>query len=257
MDATLAVEPFGFFTRESLRAGWYLVWRQLVRILPVALGAGMLGGALTAFGMGVVGTLVMTLGFVAAAIWGIVLVPRLASRWAESCYGYGLSGAVGVWWGITWRVVVASLVAAVIFTPPNVVALSLSTAYQGSALGLAGHLLTAGLGLANFVVTIMATGWSMSRVAAAQLEGLPLAAAPPERVTPRPSPSLVVATATMATAPAGRAPFTGVPGGRVLAPGAARAGGKQQCPKCGLHETERGSVIGWYCTICGWRQERR
>lgn len=34
------------------------------------------------------------------------------------------------------------------------------------------------------------------------------------------------------------------------------AGERKQCPKCGLSETERGSVIGWYCTVCGWRESR-
>jgi len=40
-------------------------------------------------------------------------------------------------------------------------------------------------------------------------------------------------------------------------PPAAVAEAKRQCPKCGLSETERGTVIGWYCTICGWRESRR
>jgi ribosomal protein L37AE/L43A len=31
---------------------------------------------------------------------------------------------------------------------------------------------------------------------------------------------------------------------------------KRQCPKCSLYETERGSVIGWYCKVCGWREGR-
>jgi hypothetical protein len=25
-------------------------------------------------------------------------------------------------------------------------------------------------------------------------------------------------------------------------------------PKCSLYETERGTVIGWYCKVCGWRE---
>jgi ribosomal protein L37AE/L43A len=40
-------------------------------------------------------------------------------------------------------------------------------------------------------------------------------------------------------------------------PPATSADGKRQCPKCGLYETERGSVIGWYCKVCGWREGRR
>jgi len=41
------------------------------------------------------------------------------------------------------------------------------------------------------------------------------------------------------------------------APPPAAAAGKRQCPKCSLYETERGSVIGWYCKVCGWRESRR
>ena len=41
------------------------------------------------------------------------------------------------------------------------------------------------------------------------------------------------------------------------APPVVSAEGKRQCPKCGLYETERGSVIGWYCKVCGWREARR
>lgn len=33
-------------------------------------------------------------------------------------------------------------------------------------------------------------------------------------------------------------------------------GERRQCPKCGQSETELGSVIGWYCRICGWREAR-
>jgi hypothetical protein len=53
----------------------------------------------------------------------------------------------------------------------------------------------------------------------------------------------------VATAPAEPAPQP--------ARGPAATEGKRQCPKCSLYETERGSVIGWYCTICGWRETRR
>ncbi len=252
MDASLTVEPFGFFTFDALRAGWYLVWRQLVRVLLVAVGAGAVGGALTALGMSVVGVIFITLGVAAATIWGLVLIPQLTSRWAEARYGYALSGLLGVWWGVFWRVVVAALVAAVIFTPPNFVALSLSSAYPNSALGVLGHLLTALLGVANFIVTVMATGWAMSRVTVAQLSGLPVAPGLLE-AAPVVSQPLPVAPAPIASsAPVAVSEPVALP---VSAP-AGRADGKRQCPKCGLYETERGSVIGWYCTICGWREGR-
>ena len=87
MHASLTIEPFGFFTLESLRAGWYMIWRQLVRIVPLIIGAVAVGGALSKLGMAVLGILIMTLGVVAAVIWGAVLVPKLTSRWAEARYG--------------------------------------------------------------------------------------------------------------------------------------------------------------------------
>jgi hypothetical protein len=258
MDTALTVEPFGLFTRDALRAGWYLTWRLLVRILPLAVGAGIVGGVLTGVGMPVLGALIIGLGALGAGIWGAVLVARLTSRWVEAHYGYSLSGPVRVWWGVTWRVVVASLVAGVILTAPNLVAMSLTASFKGSALGMLGQGLTALLGVANVIVTVMATGWAMSRVTAAQLEGLPVApgspgpaveASRPLAVAPAPVPAAAPLAAVGSGGLTEAAPAPSAPAGR--------AGGKPQCPKCGLYETERGSVIGWYCTICGWREGRR
>ena len=246
MDASLHVEPFGFFSLDALRAGWYLMWRQFVRILPIVVAAGAIGGALTGVGMMVVGILVISLGIVAATIWANVLVPRLASRWTEARYGYALSGPLAVWWGITWRVLVAALVAGVITYPFDAVARSLAESFKGSAMGLLGQLLTALLGLASVAVTMLATGWAMSRVAAAQISGLPVIE--PARSA---SPTLAVATAPAMAAPVSAT--AAAPAAR----GGSRTEGKRQCPKCGLYETERGAVIGWYCTVCGWREARR
>ena len=33
-------------------------------------------------------------------------------------------------------------------------------------------------------------------------------------------------------------------------------GQTRQCPKCGQYDTVLGTVIGWYCRICGWRESR-
>jgi hypothetical protein len=258
MDALLIVEPFGFFTLDALRAGWHLVWRQVVRVVPVAVVGGIVGGLLTGFRMPVLGAVIIGLGVIVAVIWGAVLIPQLTSRWAEARYGHSLSGPVSVWWGVTWRVVVASLVAGVILTPPNLVTLSLSAAFKNSALGMLGQVLTGLLGVVNVIVTVMATGWAMSRVTDAQLSGLPVASAsfPPAPIVGHPLP--VVPTRIPAAAPVAppvaaalppSPPAPSVPAGR--------AGGKRQCPKCGLYETERGAVIGWYCTVCGWREGRR
>jgi hypothetical protein len=265
MDAMLTIEPFGFFTLDSLRAGWYLIWRQLVRVLPVVIVAIAVGAVCGKVGMTVLGVLVVALGIVAAAIWAAVLIPRLTSRWAETRYGYALTGLVGVWWGISWRAWLAAMVAAVIFTPPNFVALSLSTAFPHSALGALGQLMAMLLGLGNFAATVLATGWAMSKVTAAQLSGMPV---PSPAIDPMPvaSPAAPVAVSTDAAPSAARAPLAtpaAPPAATLTAPapapaaGTGRTDGKRQCPKCGLYETERGTVIGWYCTVCGWREARR
>ncbi len=279
MDDLLTVEPFGFFTRDALRAGWYLVWRQLIRVVPLAVGALLIGGALGGLGMGVFGVVVSGLGLCAASVWAALLIPRLASQWAVEHYGYPLTGQVRVWWSIVWRVFVAAFIAAVILTPPNLIALSLSTAFKGSLLGGLGKLLTAVLGLANVGVAVLATGWAMSRVTAMQLSGLPLALVPlePEPIVSE-SPLLTSPAETVSfetpAAVAASAPLTlavavaPVPVAIPVAPAPAAAApqpaggpaaveGKRQCPRCSLYETERGSVIGWYCTICGWRETRR
>jgi hypothetical protein len=268
---SLTVEPFGFFTLDALRAGWYLMWRQLVRVVPVAVGAVVLAALLGKLGLTVLGVLISVLGILVAVVWAIGLVPQLASRWAETSYGYPLNGSGRVWWGIVWRVFVASLIAGVVLTPPNFVALSLQTAFKGSVLGYLGTLLTWLLGLANLGVSLLATGWAMSRVASEQLSGLPLAQPsfampstpePPLR-TEAPPVDIAQPAARLAPAPAPAAPTLAPPAPVMAAPAPQPAhapvavAGKRQCPKCGLYETEMGTVIGWYCTICGWRESRR
>ena len=257
MDRALAIEPFGFFTLDALRAGWYLTWRQLVRIIPVAVVGLLVGGLLIRLRMPVLGVVLIGLGVIAAVIWGAVLVSQLTSQWAEARYGYSLSGPASVWWGVAWRVAVVSLVAGVILVPPNYLATSLTESFKGSMpLTLLGHALTALLGVVNVIVTLLGTGWAMSRVTAAQLAGLPAALASstaaavsqPLAIAPTPIPAAArVAAGSVRLAPA--VPASSAPAGR--------ADGKRQCPKCGLYETERGSVIGWYCTVCGWREARR
>ena len=248
------IEPFGFFTVESLRAGWWLSWRLFVRVVAIFGAAALVGLVLVP---GAVGSFLMGLGFIAGAVWSIVLIPKLTSQWAQEHYGYPLENPTKVWWGITWRGLVVSLVAAVIMAVPNVVALSLKTAYAGSLLGGIGALVIWLLNVANVAVSILATGWAMSKVVAEQLGGLEpvprVAVAPPAvGMAPlEPDPPAAEPEAMAAPSPAPRA---------AAAPSAARvmsAEGKRQCPKCGLYETERGSVIGWYCKVCGWREARR
>lgn len=253
---SLTVEPFGFFSVDALKAGWYLLWRQGVRVLAVIAGAGILFGVLSLLGLTIVGAIVFGLGVAAASIWSIVLIPQLTSQWATMRYGYPLTGAGRVWWGVVWRVFVVSLVAGVILTPPTLVATSLTTSYGASALGLVGQLLSALLAVANVAVSLLATGWAMSRVTASQLSGLPIARVPVAPPPPDDVPGFGAAPA-MATAPVAAASTLGAAPAPHTVRTAAGAEGKRQCPKCGLYETERGTVIGWYCTICGWRESRR
>lgn len=235
---TAVVEPFAFFSWDSLRAGWYLSWRLFLRIVPAVavvaaagLALGQVASLLTA--------LVFGLGFLAVGIWSLLLVPQLTSRWAEERYGQPLANHWQVWWGITWRSFAVSMVAAVIMAVPNVVAVSVQTAYRDSVLGVLGGLAVFVLTVGNFVVSILATGWAMSRVAAAQIAQVgPLA---PQVAAPLVQPV---------------APGSGEAPRPTVAATPAAGEGKRQCPKCGLYETERGSVIGWYCRVCGWREAR-
>jgi len=243
------IEPFGFLTVESLRAGWWLTWRLVVRVAPIVAASMLVGFVLIP---GAVGGFLMSIGFCAAAVWSVLLIPKLTSQWAQQRYGYPLESALKVWWGITWRGLVVSLVAAFIMAVPNVVALSFKTAYSGSVLGAAAGLVLGLLNLANIAVSILSTGWAMSCVAAEQLGGLE----PIEPAAVVPTPAVSFEGEVTDPVPAPRpAPRAAAPA--PSAPAAVSADGKRQCPKCGLYETERGSVIGWYCKVCGWRESRR
>jgi len=246
----VTIEPFGFFTVDALRAGWWLSWRLFVRVVVVFAASAAIGLLLIP---GPVGGFIMALGFCAGGIWSLLLVPKLTSQWAHERYGQPLENGLKVWWGITWRSLVVSLVAAVILAVPNVVALSLKSAYSDALMGSIAGLMISLLNLANLVVSILATGWAMSRVTAEQLSGLDLTlpTVPQATVTsPRVlEPRAVQAPAALRTAPAAQAELSPPP--------VTSADGKRQCPKCGLYETERGSVIGWYCKVCGWREARR
>jgi hypothetical protein len=74
--AAAVIEPFGFFTTGSLRAGWWLSWRLFVRVVGIfavsALALAIPGGP--------VGGFLMALGFCAGAIWSVLLVPKLTSQ---------------------------------------------------------------------------------------------------------------------------------------------------------------------------------
>lgn len=275
------MEPFGFFSVDALAAGWYLIWRQFVRVVPLMVGSALVGYFMMSRGLVGVGGFLMAIGIIVAVVWAAVLIPRLASQWSEAHYGFPLIGGGSVCWGISWRSLVASFVAAVVLTPPQMVATSLKAAFPGSALGGLGALLTALFGLVNFAVMLLSTGWAMSRVALEQGEGffdaIPTPASPlgptVSEPTLEPSPAAAVSSAPVAVAEPVRASGRVAMANRVAvaepmsaprpaapaAPAVATASneGKRQCPKCSLYETELGKVIGWYCRVCGWRESRR
>ena len=222
-------------------------------------------------------------------MWAAVLIPRLTSQWSQAYYGFPLTGGSSLWWNVSWRTWVASFVAAIVLTPPQMVAASLKAAFPGSALGGLGSLLSALLGIANIAVALLATGWAMSRVALAQSGNFfdtvpasmrdplgPTVSEPtlePPVITPVAAHPVAVAEPVGAGAHAAvaerlavaapiAAPHTAVASAAApVAPAPAVATvsheGKRQCPKCSLYETELGKVIGWYCRICGWRESRR
>ena len=275
------MEPFGFFSLEALRAGWYLIWRQLIRVGPLMAASVLVGLFLISRGRLGFGVFLMAIGIIVAIVWAAVLIPRLASQWSEATYGYPLTGGGSVWWNISWRSLVASMVAAVVLTPPQMVATSLTASFKGSALGGLGALLTTLISLANFAVTLLATGWAMSRVALAQsgdffdrvpapisplgptvtaptLEPGPVdtfSAAPVAVVEPVTAAARVTMSDRVAVAEPIAVPRPAASPAPVMA--TANQDGKRQCPKCSLYETEQGKVIGWYCRVCGWRESRR
>jgi hypothetical protein len=274
------MEPFGFFSVEALRAGWYLIWRQLVRVVPLMAGSVLIGYFLISRGLVGFGAFLMAIGIIVGVVWAAVLIPRLASQWSEAIYGYPLTGGGSVWWNISWRSMVVSFVAAVVLTPPQMVATSLTATFKGSALGGLGALLTTLLSLANVAVTLLATGWAMSRVALAQsgdfFDGVPapISLLGPTVTEPTLEPSRVATVGaapvvaepvmaatrvTMADRVAVAEPMAAPRPAAPPTPAVATAtnDGKRQCPKCSLYETEQGKVIGWYCRVCGWRESRR
>jgi hypothetical protein len=243
------VEPFGFFTLEAALSGGVLSW-ELVRYvvgLPAALVA--VGGWLSWRGMPVSGAVLVLIAGAALIVLARKHLPGIASRWSTRYYAQPLPAGANVWWEVTWRSTVVGFVASVALTPPTMVATSLQVAFSGGLLGALGTALVGVLFLANVAASVVASGWAMSR---AVLRQLPLPAVG-NTTTERPPiapPVLPLDVAAPEARPAPVAPPT-------VTAQSPPSGGKHQCPKCGLYETERGSVIGWYCKVCGWREGRR
>jgi hypothetical protein len=227
------IEPFGFFTWDALRAGWYMSWRIFVRVLLAGIVLGIAMPLLPLLGL--IGGVVGVLGALVVIGWVFTLVPRIASQWSEQRYGRPLDRWLHVWWGITWRAIVVGLVCSVILGVPAGLGASLVVAYKASVLGFLGGAVSVLVVVANSIAGVLGQGWAISRVVVKELGGQ----AP---MTPKWTPSQSEAITRVVADPPSAVVDTG---------------GKRQCPKCGLYETERGSVIGWYCKVCGWREARR
>lgn len=230
------VEPLEFFTVDALKAGWYLTWRLWLRLVGVGVVFGVLGAvAIPLLGVSVGrgasafrgGTAVaaVLLILLVVAVWVYVWITftnRIATSWAEKRYGRALPK--GVWWGITWR---SFLVGVAMSVGIGVAQILFSGAYA-----LIGNIASFGLGIANIVVTLQATGWAMSVMVAKRLEGV----------------AVPIGAATAAA--------IAQPVARTSAPVTVTAEGRVQCPKCGGYETEKGALIGWHCQVCGWWESR-
>ena len=278
------MEPFGFFSVEALRAGWYLIWRQFVRVLPVGAGSVLVGIFLMSHGLRPLGGFLIGIGLIVAAVWAAVLIPRLTSQWSQSYYGFPLTGGSSLWWNVSWRTWVASFVAAIVLTPPQMVAASLEG--RVPRLG-AGRPRLASLS-ASWVSRM--SPWPCSRPAGRCRESaLELRAATLLRYGAGVDEGIRSVRRSRAHAGAarhhagrrpvrwrwprrlpqphtrgGRAPRGRRTGGRAVAAGPpAPTVARRQPPRASgsaevqLYETELGKVIGWYCRVCGWRESRR
>ena len=212
-------EPLSFFAHAALGAGWYFCWRMTVYTLPF-----WGGGLLIAAGLVYVdpqlapfAALAGALGVVGAFVASIPLTNRIARAWALARFGRRLER--GVWWGIFWRVLLVSLVAGAVFGAVQFAATLYAATLEWSPTQMFFYMIPYAVMIVNVVVTLRAYGWAMSTMVARRLGGA-------EPV---------------------RGPVIGA---------APAAGSELVCPKCGGREIEQGRVIGRYCRVCGWREQR-
>ena len=310
--STQVIAPIGFFTYDAFRAGWFFLWRMCLYTLPAfvvaMIGAAMMimslisagihgegtpdQGALTevvSSGQFWIGVALIFLGSVAAFVISIPVTTKITRAWTQRTWNRTFAG--GVWWAISWRVFLVSLLAAAIGQGFNVVIGALTSDTAGLGSNLLGLFLILGVSALNIVVTLLSYGWAMVRVALSRMGGVgvattvvaglnPLGYAPttgpqysapprPAPVTPLRTPRAPSPTAPDPTMPSAPTPVaTPAPPAPVMTPRApappppapppppsgAAATGRRQCPKCSLYETEKGTVLGWYCKVCGWRE---
>jgi len=302
--STQVIAPIGFFTYDAFRAGWYFLWRMCLYTLPAFVVA-MIGGVMMFMSLisaGIsgldtpdqaavmeavtsgpfwIGIALMFLGGLGGFIASIPLTTRITRAWAQKTWGRTFQD--GVWWAITWRVSLVSLLAAVIGQGFNVAINALTSDTAGVGSNLLGLFLTLVVSALNIVVTLLSYGWAMARVAASRIGGIgvvtsvvaglnPLGYAPttgPQYTAPRPAPVTPVTpirtppmpsaagpvVTPAAAAPVMAAPVPTPPPPQPRPPSGAGQG-RRQCPKCSLYETEKGTVLGWYCKVCGWSESR-
>ena len=257
MGDARAIEPFGFFTMESLRAGWYLAWRLVVFTLPFTLVPMVVAAVVgAASGLWLLAALVAAGGIVLGVVAAVRITNRVAGAWAMGEYGRPLPA--GIWWGVTWRVLLVGIPLSLLLTPLSLV--SEDPLFVGGAVDLVLPVVGLLLAALYVVATLQSYGWAMSTAVADRLGAAGLDAELDELDPPVPTRTRVLVPRPPAPSRPGRP--AAAPRPRAPEPRAATAtrppaaGVARQCPKCGLRETERGSVIGWYCRICGWRERR-
>ena len=249
--------PISFFAHASLAAGWYIGWRLAVFtapfwLIPGALAAGLLhvvGAADTAAQpeLLLAAAMLVVVGLIAAFVASISMTSRIASGWSRKRWGRPV--ARGVWWGIFWRVAVIGAITGVVTGAAQAAFSVYAAVTPWSPEVLFVTLIPYAVMLGSLVVTLRAYGWAMSTMVAKRLNAEVSAPGGPDAGASAPVPRV---TSAGAPAPATRvAGAAGAP--RSVAPAAAE---RLQCPKCGLREIERGQVIGWHCTVCGWRERR-
>ena len=297
--STRVIAPFGFFTYDAFKAGWYFLWRMCVYTLP-AFVILLIGGAMmivpfiaagiwpgdqhvrpdtmseiTASGSFIGGAVLVFLGLLGGFIASIPLTSKIARSWAQQTWGRTF--VEGVWRAMIVRVILVNILSSIVGKGANVAldALTADTASLGAS--LAGLFLSLVVLALNIVVSLLSYGWAMSHAVVNKLAGVGAATAviaglnplgyaptagPQYTAPPRPAPVRPMPTAPMSGAPAPvvtppvmtpRAPMPPPP---PSSSGGVAQAGRRQCPKCDLYETEKGTVLGWYCKVCGWSESR-
>jgi hypothetical protein len=256
------IGPISFFSHASLGAGWYIAWRLAVFTAPFWAGPGAVAAALIYVfperpELALLAAALLVLGLIASFVTSVRLTTRIAAGWALRRWGRTFTQ--GVWWGIFWRVAVVGFVTSIITGAVQAGAAVYAAVKPWSPEVLFVTMIPYAVMLVSLVVTLRSYGWAMSTMAARRVAGT--AAASPPAPGPAPAPALRAAPLPAPRPPVTAAPQAAIPTAMAAPPAASAAvatapDDRMQCPKCGLRETERGTVIGWHCKVCGWREGR-